>query len=119
MSAEELGGAELHCATSGVTDHLAENEEHAISLARAALGNLHLAPPPSLPLPPLLASWEEPFHPASELRGAPPPPSRPSLLLGFPLLCAGNIVKLWEILVGPLVMAGPCTCTCTGQGPHL
>jgi acetyl-CoA carboxylase carboxyltransferase component len=36
VSAEELGGADLHCTRSGVTDHLAESEEEALELARAA-----------------------------------------------------------------------------------
>ena len=40
MSAEDLGGAELHCATSGVADHLAESEAHAASLTRRVLANL-------------------------------------------------------------------------------
>ena len=29
VTAEQLGGADLHCRTSGVTDHLADNDEHA------------------------------------------------------------------------------------------
>jgi len=39
VTAEELGGAELHCTTSGVADHLAENEAHALSLTRNVLAN--------------------------------------------------------------------------------
>lgn len=46
VSAEELGGAELHCSTSGVADHLAENEAHAAALARRVLGNLGSASDP-------------------------------------------------------------------------
>ncbi|KAH9255551.1 hypothetical protein BASA81_006381 [Batrachochytrium salamandrivorans] len=34
VSAQELGGAELHCKQSGVTDHFAENDEHALEIAR-------------------------------------------------------------------------------------
>lgn len=37
VSAEELGGGDVHCRTSGVTDHLAENDEHALSIARDIL----------------------------------------------------------------------------------
>lgn len=40
VTAEELGGAELHCSTSGVSDHLAENEMHAMVLARQIIGTL-------------------------------------------------------------------------------
>lgn len=34
VSAEDLGGADVHCRTSGVTDHLAENDAHALALTR-------------------------------------------------------------------------------------
>jgi len=37
VSAEELGGAEVHSTQSGVTDHLAEDEPHALALARSAI----------------------------------------------------------------------------------
>lgn len=34
VSAEELGGADVHCSTSGVTDHLALDEPHALQIGR-------------------------------------------------------------------------------------
>jgi 3-methylcrotonyl-CoA carboxylase beta subunit len=37
VSAEELGGADVHCKTSGVADHYAENDEHALSIARQCI----------------------------------------------------------------------------------
>ncbi len=46
VSAEELGGAEVHCAQSGVADHMAENDAHALAIARGIVG--HLAPPGSV-----------------------------------------------------------------------
>jgi 3-methylcrotonyl-CoA carboxylase beta subunit len=42
VSAEELGGAQVHCANSGVADHMAENDAHALALARDAVGRLAL-----------------------------------------------------------------------------
>lgn len=42
VSAEDLGGADLHCKTSGVTDHYAVDDEHALYLARQVIGNLNL-----------------------------------------------------------------------------
>jgi 3-methylcrotonyl-CoA carboxylase beta subunit len=42
VSAEDLGGADLHCRTSGVTDHYAEDDEHALYLARQVMSNLNL-----------------------------------------------------------------------------
>ena len=41
VSAEELGGADLHCRVSGVTDHYAENDAHALGLARNIVGRLN------------------------------------------------------------------------------
>ncbi|XP_044738345.1 probable methylcrotonoyl-CoA carboxylase beta chain, mitochondrial [Chrysoperla carnea] len=40
VSAEDLGGAELHCTHSGVTDHFAVNDEHALQIARNIIKNL-------------------------------------------------------------------------------
>jgi len=41
VSAEELGGAEVHSRTSGVTDHMAVNDTHALAIARRIVGNLN------------------------------------------------------------------------------
>jgi 3-methylcrotonyl-CoA carboxylase beta subunit len=38
VTSEELGGAELHSRTSGVTDHMAESDAHALGLARRIIG---------------------------------------------------------------------------------
>lgn len=55
VSAEELGGAEVHTQQSGVADHLAENDAHALWLARRLVANLNrpaLANPTKNPIPP-------------------------------------------------------------------
>ncbi|KAL7305158.1 hypothetical protein TKK_0002554 [Trichogramma kaykai] len=41
VTAEELGGAALHCETSGVTDHFALDDEHALQLTRNIVSNLN------------------------------------------------------------------------------
>ncbi|OGT48060.1 MAG: methylcrotonoyl-CoA carboxylase [Gammaproteobacteria bacterium RIFCSPHIGHO2_12_FULL_41_15] len=41
VSAEELGGADVHCTISGVADHYAENDEHALHLARECVKQLN------------------------------------------------------------------------------
>jgi acetyl-CoA carboxylase carboxyltransferase component len=41
VSAEELGGADVHCRTSGVTDHYAVNDEHALALCRSIVSHLN------------------------------------------------------------------------------
>ena len=42
VSAEELGGADLHSRESGVTDHYAVDDAHALDIARRIIGNTHL-----------------------------------------------------------------------------
>lgn len=41
VSAEDLGGGDVHTRLSGVADHLAENDLHALALARASVANLN------------------------------------------------------------------------------
>ncbi len=41
VSAEELGGADVHCRTSGVTDHYAMNDEHALAICRSIVSHLN------------------------------------------------------------------------------
>ena len=41
VSAEDLGGGDVHTRLSGVADHLAENDMHALAIARAAVANLN------------------------------------------------------------------------------
>lgn len=41
VSAEELGGADVHCRTSGVADHYADDDEHALAIARRSVANLN------------------------------------------------------------------------------
>ncbi|MGO9819890.1 MAG: carboxyl transferase domain-containing protein [Solirubrobacteraceae bacterium] len=46
VTAEELGGGELHSRTSGVTDHLAEDDRHALQIVREIVSTLARKPPP-------------------------------------------------------------------------
>src|SRR5436305_8064278 len=41
VTAEELGGADVHCRTSGVTDHYALNDEHALAICRSIVSHLN------------------------------------------------------------------------------
>jgi 3-methylcrotonyl-CoA carboxylase beta subunit len=56
VSAEELGGADVHSRQSGVTDHLAQNDAHAIGIARKIVATLR---PPQR----ALSGWREPREP--------------------------------------------------------
>jgi 3-methylcrotonyl-CoA carboxylase beta subunit len=71
VSAEELGGGELHCQQSGVADHLAENDAHALQLARQAVARLNwpASPEPSQPITP-------PRHDIHDLYGIIPSDTR-------------------------------------------
>ncbi len=46
VSAEDLGGAEVHTRVSGVADHEALDDEHALALGRSIVANLNRRPPP-------------------------------------------------------------------------
>ena len=48
ITAEALGGADVHCRQSGVADHYAENDEHALSIARNLVKHLN-RPTPTRP----------------------------------------------------------------------
>lgn len=65
VSAENLGGADLHCSTSGVTDHYALDDEHALFLARRIVSNLNRTKQVQLDR----TSVEEPLYPAEEIYG--------------------------------------------------
>jgi 3-methylcrotonyl-CoA carboxylase beta subunit len=65
VSAEELGGADVHCKISGVADHYALNDEHALQLARNAVSRLNHQKPVQGDVRPV----EAPLYDASELYG--------------------------------------------------
>src|SRR5687768_15357743 len=48
VTAEELGGADVHSRTSGVTDHYANDDTHALAIARRIVGNLNKAKSPGV-----------------------------------------------------------------------
>ena len=50
VTAEELGGGDLHSRTSGVTDHLAENDPHALGIARRIVASLNREKRPEVAL---------------------------------------------------------------------
>ena len=49
VTAEELGGADVHTRLSGVADHFAEDDRHALAIARRIAGNLNRPAPPPPP----------------------------------------------------------------------
>ncbi len=65
VTAEELGGADVHCRTSGVTDHYAQNDEHALAICRNIVANIN--PTPKFPIE--RDEPEEPYYDPEELYG--------------------------------------------------
>ena len=68
VSAEELGGADVHCRTSGVADHYALDEEHALAWAREVVGGLTERKTPPWEVEPS----QEPRYDAREIGGIVP-----------------------------------------------
>tara|TARA_R110002072_G_scaffold7773_6_gene41573 strand:- start:4870 stop:6477 length:1608 start_codon:yes stop_codon:yes gene_type:complete len=65
VSAEELGGADVHSRTSGVTDHFAKDDYHALALARTAISRLNKKQLDQLDV----IDPVEPLFPAEDLYG--------------------------------------------------
>lgn len=72
VTAEDLGGGRVHSEMSGVTDHLAENDEHALEITRSIVFHLNKRPAVILKTQPV----EEPLYPAKELYGVIPKDSK-------------------------------------------
>jgi 3-methylcrotonyl-CoA carboxylase beta subunit/propionyl-CoA carboxylase len=65
VTAEELGGADVHTRLSGVADYLADDDEHALRLARTVVSTLHAVKPAMLDV----TSPEDPGYDPHELYG--------------------------------------------------
>jgi len=72
VTAEDLGGADVHTRISGVVDHLAENDAHALAIARRIVKNLNWKKAP----PVTLTAAVEPRYAAAELYGVIPTDSK-------------------------------------------
>ncbi|MCW1933328.1 carboxyl transferase domain-containing protein [Pararhodobacter zhoushanensis] len=68
VTAEDLGGGDVHTRLSGVADYLAEDDAHALALARRAIGHLNRRKPETVQW----ASVEEPAYDPDEILGAVP-----------------------------------------------
>ncbi|MER6510024.1 MULTISPECIES: carboxyl transferase domain-containing protein [unclassified Nonomuraea] len=72
VTAEELGGGDLHSRVSGVTDHLAEDDAHALAIVRDIVSTLA----PRAPRPWDTVAPEEPRHDPRDLYGLVPADTR-------------------------------------------
>lgn len=74
VSAEELGGADVHCRTSGVADHYAQNDRHALELVRLCISRLNRKKPEQLDI----QAAEPPAYSEQEIYGVIPADTRKS-----------------------------------------
>ncbi|MBT4762618.1 MAG: methylcrotonoyl-CoA carboxylase [Bdellovibrionaceae bacterium] len=68
VTPQELGGAQVHCEISGVTDHFAENEEHALEITREIVSHLNIKKTSILKT----KTIEEPLYSSNEVYGVIP-----------------------------------------------
>ncbi len=68
VSAEELGGGDVHTRLSGVADHLADDDRHALAIARRIVASLNRTKPQTVTIEPV----EEPLYDPKEIYGVVP-----------------------------------------------
>ncbi len=72
VTAEELGGADVHCRESGVSDHIAEDDQHALEITRSIIENLNRPSKSKLDVAPP----EDPLYDPAEIYGILPADTR-------------------------------------------
>ncbi len=104
VTAEDLGGADVHCRTSGVTDHLAQDDPHALEIVRDIVGNLNRKKSISLDVRPP----EEPAYDPDELYGIIPKDlKRPfEIREVIARLVDGSHFHEFKALYGPTLVTG-------------
>ncbi len=104
VSAEDLGGADVHTRVSGVADHLALDDAHALGIARRIVANLNRVKAPALDL----AAPEEPLYdPASLYDIVPADPRKPfEVREVIARLVDGSRLDEFKPLYGQTLVAG-------------
>lgn len=104
ISAEDLGGADIHCRESGVADHYAEDDEHALLIARQIVS--HLNRPPRSILNRL--EPQEPLYPIEELNGIIPTDARKPFEVReiIARLTDGSVFDEFKALYGSTLVCG-------------
>ena len=104
VSAEELGGGDLHSRTSGVTDHLAETDSHALGIARRIVSNLNSIKSVDLEIRPP----REPLHDPRELYGIIPADRRTPFDIREVIgrIVDGSVFDEFKQLYGPTLVTG-------------
>ena len=104
VSAEDLGGADVHSRTSGVTDHCANNDEHALGIARRIVGNLNRRKSPDV----AVSESAEPLYDPRELYGVIPTDSRKPFDVREVIarIVDGSVFDEFKALYGTTIVCG-------------
>ncbi len=104
VSAEDLGGAEVHVRASGVADHLAADDAHALAIARRVVANLNRPKRVELET----AEPRDPLYPAEGLYGAiPADPRKPCEIREIiARIVDGSELDEFKSLYGPTLVCG-------------
>jgi 3-methylcrotonyl-CoA carboxylase beta subunit len=105
VSAEELGGGDVHTRLSGVADHLAENDSHALGIARRIVANL----PPEMGSDPISYKMgSDPIYPAEDLYGIVPADTRKPFDVReiIARLVDGSELDEWKARFGTTLVTG-------------
>ena len=104
VTAEELGGAEVHSRTSGVTDHYALDDHHALGIARRIVGNLNGVKTVGVAVMPPV----DPLYPGEELYGIVPQDTRQPYEVReiIARIVDGSELDEFKRLYGPTLVCG-------------
>ena len=104
VTAEELGGADVHCRVSGVADHMAQDDEHALQIARDIVGTLTSRKE----LPWDVVPVEDPLYDPRELSGIIPRNIRKAYDVHEVIarLVDGSRFNEWKALYGATLITG-------------
>ncbi len=104
VTAEDLGGADLHCRISGVTDHYAENDAHALGIARNIVGRLNTVKRPGVEM----RAPVEPLFDADEIYGIVSADRRRPFEVRdiIARVVDGSVLDEFKALYGPTLVTG-------------
>jgi len=104
VTAEELGGADVHCRISGVSDHYALNDEHAIEITRNIMENLPGPEKHKLDM----QEPEEPYYDPNEMYGIVPKDLKKSFEMReiIARIVDGSFFHEFKELYGPTLVCG-------------
>ncbi|CAI9101929.1 OLC1v1000098C2 [Oldenlandia corymbosa var. corymbosa] len=107
VSAEDLGGATVHCKTSGVSDYFAQDELHALEIGRNIVKNLHMAANHNV-YQNRASEYKEPLYDINDLRSIAPVDLKQSFDIRAVIarIVDGSEFDEFKKLYGPTLVTG-------------